>query len=141
MQAFAAETRSGAPIVVLNDIEVTDFLFRWYLEQFGERLSWSGRIDWEKARASGEIYFLQYDYHKLSAPEQMPPAPTHEPMDLPIGTVVRIDPTGQAWILADAVTDTGIPPDWRFPVKHLNQMRLVRKDPGQFGGQRSVASR
>jgi hypothetical protein len=141
VQAFATAARSGAPIVVMNERETTDFLLRWYLEQYGDRVSWGGQIDWEKARASGEFFCLQYDYHKLSAPEQMPQAPIREPMKLPIGAVVRIDPSHNAWILADAVTDTGVPPDWRAPVKHLHQMRLVLKGSGQNGSPKTVASR
>jgi hypothetical protein len=125
MQALAVQTRSGAPIVVLNKPEEMDSLFRWYLEQYGDRVSWSGRIDWQKVRESGEWFCLHYDYHKLSAPEQMPLAPTHEPMNLPLGATVRPDPNQQAWILASGVTDTSVPPDWRFPVKHLHQMRFV----------------
>ncbi len=127
MQAFAAETRSGAPIAVLDKREDMDFLFRWYLEQYGDRVSWGGRIDWDKAKASGELFCLHFDYHKLSAPAQMPLAPTRDPMNLPIGATIRPDPSQQAWILASGVVDTGVPPDWRFPVKHLHQMRLVLK--------------
>ncbi len=127
MQAFAAQTRSGAPIAVLDKREDMDFLFRWYLEQYGDRVSWGGQIDWDKAKARGELFCLHYDYHKLSAPEQMPLAPTREPINLPIGATFQPDPSQQAWILASGVIDTGVPPDWRFPVKHLHQMRLVLK--------------
>jgi hypothetical protein len=141
MQAFAAETRSGAPIVVMNKIDDMDFLLRWYLEQYGDRVSWGGQIDWDKARASGEIFCVAYDYHKLTAPEQIPLAPKREAMALPVGAVVPLDPNRQPWILASAVTDTGVPPDWHFPVKHVHQMRLVRKDAGTKEGRRAVASR
>ena len=141
MQALAVETRSGAPIVVLNKPDEMDSLFRWYLEQYGDRVSWSGQIDWEKAGASGEFFCLSYDYHKLSAPEQMPQSPTREPMNLPIGVTVRTDPAQQAWILASGVTDSGFPPDWRFPVKHLHQLHLVRKGSAKEGNQKAMASR
>ncbi|MGH7225061.1 MAG: hypothetical protein ACRELF_17705, partial [Gemmataceae bacterium] len=141
MQAFAVETRSGAPIVVLNKPEEMDSLFRWYLEQFGDRVSWSGQIDWEKARASGEFFCLSYDYHKLIAPEEMPRSPTREPMNLPIGSAVRTDPGQRAWILASGVTDNGLPPDWRSPVKHLHQLHLVRQGSAKEGSPKAVASR
>jgi hypothetical protein len=127
MQTLAAETRSGVPLVVLNKPEEMDSLFRWYLEQYGDRVSWSGRIDWDKARASGEVICLGYDYHKLSAPEQMPRFPTREPMNLPIGATLRLDPNRQEWVLASGITDTSVPPDWRFPVKHFHRMRLMLK--------------
>jgi hypothetical protein len=127
MQALATETRSGVPLVVLNKPEDMDSLFRWYLEQYGDRVSWAGQIDWDKARASGEVICVAYDYHKLSDPREMPQCPTREPMKLPIGATVRLEPSQQAWILAQGVTDTGVPPDWRFPVKHFHQMRLVLK--------------
>jgi hypothetical protein len=127
MQTLADEMRSGAPIVVLNKSDEMDSLFRWYLEQYGDRISWGGRIDWEKAKASGEIFCLGYDYHKVNAPEEMPQRPTREPMKLPIGAIVRPDPSQPAWILARGVTDTGVPPNWRFPVKHFHQMRLIRQ--------------
>jgi hypothetical protein len=141
MQALAAETRSGAPIVVLNKREEMDSLMCWYLEQYGDRVLWAGQIDWNKARASGELFCLSYDYHKLSAPEQMPLAPTREPMNLPIGTTISPDPSQPAWVLASGVTDTSVPPDWRFPVKHLHQMRFVLKDHAKEGSRKAVASR
>jgi hypothetical protein len=128
MQDLAAQTRSGAPIVVLNKHEEMDSLFSWYLEQYGDRVSWAGQIDWKKAKASGELICLSYDYHKLSSPEQMPLAPTREPMNLPIGATICPDPTQSAWVLESGVTDSSVPPDWRFPVKHLHQMRFVVKD-------------
>ncbi|MHB1421860.1 MAG: glycosyltransferase family 39 protein [Gemmataceae bacterium] len=141
MQALDAELRSGASIVVLNKPEEMDSLFRWYLEQYGDRVSWSGQIDWEKATASGELFCLCYDYHKLSAPEQMPLSARRDPMNLPIGAAVRLDPSQPAWILVQGVTDTSVPPDWRFPVKHLHQMRLVLKESAKDGSQKTVASR
>jgi len=141
MQALVEQTRSGAPIVVLNKQEDMDSLCRWYLEQYGDRVSWAGQIDWEKARASGEIFCLSYDYHKLSAPEQMPRSPTREPMKLPIGATIRTDPNQQAWILASAITDNSLPPDWGLPVKHLHQLHLVLKDSAKEGSQNAVASR
>lgn len=141
MQAIAAQTRSGAPIVVLNKPEEMDSLFRWYLEQYGDRVSWSGRIDWDKAKESGELFCLHYDYHKLSAPEQMPFVSTREPMNLPVGATIHPDPNQQAWILASGVTDTSVPPDWRFPVKHLHQLRFVLKDSANEKNLKTVASR
>jgi 4-amino-4-deoxy-L-arabinose transferase-like glycosyltransferase len=125
MRNFAAETRSGAAIVVLDKPEDMDTLFRWYLEQYGERVSWAGRIDWEKARASGELFCLHYDYHKLSAPEQMPVAPTRELLNLPVGAVIPGQTAQGTWIVAEGVTDIGVPPSWRWPVKHLHQVRMV----------------
>lgn len=141
MQTLAAEMRSGAPIVVLNKREEMDSLFCWYLEQYGDRVSWASQIDWNKAKASGELICVSYDYHKLSAPEQMPLAPTCEPMNLPIGATFCPDPSQQAWILASGVTDTSVPPDWRFPVKHFHRMRLVLKDSAKEGNTKTVASR
>lgn len=131
MQALDAQTRSGVPIVVLNKPEEMDALFRWYLEQYGDRVSWGGHIDWDKARASGEFFCVSLDYQSLTAPEQMPLAPKHEPLNLlPIGAPLRLDPNQPAWILESAVTDTGVPPGWREPVKHLHQLRLVRPRSG-----------
>jgi phosphate/sulfate permease len=141
MQTFAAETRSGAPIVVMNKPDEMDSLFRWYLEQYGDRVAWSGQIDWEKAAASGELICLCYDYHKLTAPEQLPIAPTREPMNLPIGATMRPDSSQQTWVLAQGVTDSSVPPDWRFPVKHLHQMRFVLKGSAKEENLRTVASK
>ena len=138
MQALAVETRSGAPIVVLNKPDEMDSLFRWYLEQYGDRVSWSGQIDWEKAGASGEFFCLSYDYHKLSAPEQMPQSPTREPMNLPIGVTVRTDPAQQAWILTSGVTDSWpparlalpcqAPPSTAFGAERLREGRESKSD-------------
>jgi hypothetical protein len=141
MQAVAAEVRSGAPIVVLNKREDMDSLFRWYLEQYGDRVWWAGQIDWDKARANGELFCLSYDYHKLSAPEEMPLAPTREPMKLPIGAAFRPAPGQPVWVLASGVTDTSVPPDWRMPVKHLHQLRFVLKDSTKEANPKTVASR
>jgi hypothetical protein len=127
MQQLAAQVHSGAVIAVLDKPEHMDSLCRWYLEQYGDRVSWSGQIDWDRARASGELICLHYDYDRLSAPEQMPRVPTHERMNLPIGATVLADANAQAWVLAQGIVDTSVPPDWRFPVKHLHQLRLVRK--------------
>jgi hypothetical protein len=141
MQTLAAEMRSDTPIVVLNKREEMDSLFCWYLEQYGDRVSWGGQIDWNKARASGELLCLSYDYHKLSAPEQMPSAPRCEPMNLPIGATFCPHPSQQAWVLASGVTNTSVPPDWRFPVKHFHQMRFVLKGSATEGNLKTVASR
>ncbi len=127
MRAFDAEACSGAPIVILNRYEELDGLFRWYLELYGDRVSWAGHIDWQRARASGELLCLHYDYDKLSDPEQMPRAPVREPMKLPIGMEFRPHAGEQVWVLAEGITDTGVPPDWRSPLKHIHRIRLVRK--------------
>lgn len=141
MQGLAVEMQSGVPIVVVNKPEEMDSLFRWYLEQYGDRVCWSGRIDWDKARANGELLCLSYDYDKLSAPEQMPLAPTRQPINLPIGTTIRPGPTQPAWVLASGVTDSSVPPDWGLPVKHFHQMRLVLQGSAKDGSQKTVASR
>jgi hypothetical protein len=141
MQAVATEARSGALVVVLNKPEEMDSLFRWYLEQFGDRVSWGGQIDWNKARASGELLCLCYDYHKLSAPEQMPVAPARVPINLPIGATFFPEPNQQAWVLAGGFTDTSVPPDWRFPVKHLHQIYFVLKGPAKEKNPDAVASK
>ena len=138
MQSLAAELRSGAPIVVFNKREEMDSLFCWYLEQYGDRVSWAGQIDWNKARASGELFCLSYDYYKLSAPEQMPLAATREAMSLPIGATFCPDPSQQAWMLVGGVTDTSVPPDWRFPVKHFHQMRFVLKGSAKEGSLKTM---
>jgi 4-amino-4-deoxy-L-arabinose transferase-like glycosyltransferase len=127
MRAFGAEAHSGAPIVVLNKPEELDGLFRWYLELYGERVSWAGRIDWERAGGSGELLCLYFNLDKLSGPEQMPRTPVQEPMKLPIGLEFRPQEGQQAWTLAEGITDTGVPPDWRFPLKHVHRIRLIRK--------------
>ena len=57
----------------------------------------------------------------------MPRAPVEEPMKLPIGLEFRPNQSEQTWVLVEGVTDTGIPPDWRFPLKHIHRIRLVRK--------------
>jgi hypothetical protein len=127
MRDFAEQTRSGAPIVVLNSQDKVDALFRWYLEQYGARVRWNAQIDWEQAKTSGEIFCVSYDFHLLNAPEQMPRAPRREPMNVPLGLSIHPGSNRQTWILADAVTDIGVPPNWRWPVKHLNQLHLVLK--------------
>ncbi len=141
MQTLAAESRSGAPLVVLNKREDMDALFCWYLEQYGDRVSWAGQIDWNKAKASGELFCLSYDYHKLTSPDQIPLAPARESLNLPVGASFCPDPSQPAWVLARGVTDTGVPPDWRCPVKHFHQMRFVLKGSVKERNVKTVASR
>lgn len=138
MQNLSAEMRSGAPIVVLNKREEMDSLFCWYLEQYGDRVCWAAQIDWNKATTSGELICVSYDYHKLSAPEQMPLAPAREAMNLPIGASIRPEPSQREWFLAGGVTDSSVPPDWRSPVKHFHQMRWVLKNPAKEGNLKSL---
>ncbi|HEY7315044.1 MAG TPA: glycosyltransferase family 39 protein [Gemmataceae bacterium] len=141
MHSFDNEARFGAPIVVLNKPEELDGLFRWYIELYGERVSWGGQIDWEKAAASGEFLCLHYNWDKLPSPEQMPNAPVQEPIKLPIGAEFRSPQSNQTWILAKGVTDTGVPPDWGCPLKHIHQLRVVLKRTNQEATTKSVASR
>jgi hypothetical protein len=141
MRAFATDARSGAPIVVLNKPEEVDGLFRWYIGLYGERVSWDGRIDWKKAEASGEFLCLHYNWDKLHSPEQMPRAAVQEPMKLPSGVEFRSPQNSQTWILAGGVTDTGIPPDWRCPLKHLHQFRVFLKGANEGPTTKTVASR
>lgn len=125
MRQLQAEARSGAPLVIFNKPEEIDALFRWYLEGYGDRLSWAGAIDWNRARSKGELLCLYYNYHSLNRPGEMPRAPTREALPISAGTVVLPEGGGQSWIFAQGATDTGVPPDWRFPVKHLHHFRLV----------------
>jgi len=43
--------------------------------------------------------------------------------------------------LASGVTDTSVPPDWRFPVKHLHQMHLLLQIPAKDSNTKTVAAR
>jgi hypothetical protein len=141
MRDFAADLPSGAPIVVLNKPEEVDALFRWYIELYGDRVSWHGNIDWARARASGRLICLHYRFHQLSDPEQMPRAPARSLMKFPVGAEIGPEQGGQSWLLAKAVTDTGVPPSWRDPVKHLNQFHWIVRDPGHQPAKTTVARR
>jgi hypothetical protein len=141
MRAFAIEARSGAPIVVMNKPEELDGLFRWYIELYGDRVSWDGRIDWEKAAASGEILCLHYNWDKLNSPEQMPVVPVQEPMKLPLGAEFHPPQSNQTWILVKGITDTAVPPDWRSPLKHIHQLRMIRKATNQEPTTNTIASK
>jgi hypothetical protein len=127
MREVDAHARSGALVVMLNKQQDVDALFRWYLEQYGERIVWGGQIDWERARKCGEMYCLHYDYHLLNNPEQMPLVPSREAMQIPIGVEIRPAPGWPAWVLIEGTTDTGVPPNWQWPVKHLHQLHFVCK--------------
>jgi hypothetical protein len=127
MRDFAVRTRSGAPIAVLDQPEKVDALFRWYLEQYGARVWWGGRIDWDQARASGEVFCVHYDSLYLASPEQMPRAAWHGPLCVPPGLAVRSEPGGQSWILEEAFSDLGVPSNWHCPIRQLHQLHLVLK--------------
>jgi hypothetical protein len=127
MHDLRDEAGSAAPVVVFNNPAEVDALFRWYLELLGDRVSWAGRIDWQRARDTGELLCLHYNYHSLSGPEQMPKRTVQEPIKIPVGSVILPESDQRKWIFAKGTTDTGIPPDWRFPVKHIHQFRLVLK--------------
>jgi hypothetical protein len=128
MKRFDAETRPDVPIVVMNTLEDMDCLLRWYLEQYGDRVSWGGRIDWEKAEDRGEIICLYYDYHARRAKGQTPLTPLRAPLEHPIGGAESLGANQQAWRLSSAFTDIGVASDWQSPVKHLHHMHWVRKN-------------
>jgi hypothetical protein len=125
MRDFAIRTRSGAPIVVLDSPEKMDALFRWYLEQYGERVRWGGRIDWQQARSSGEVFFLHYDFLTLHSREQMPRTSRRDPLPIPPGLAVRREADGRTWVLEGAFSDVCRPSNWHCPVKQLHQLHLV----------------
>jgi hypothetical protein len=126
MRDFRDEARSGAPIVVFNDPDTVDPVFRWYLELYGDRISWAGRINWDRAAASGEVFCLHYGPYWVSEPEEMPRKPVRQTVVLPPGTPVFQDPGRRAWVLADGVSDEGVPIDRAEPVvKRLFRFRLV----------------
>ncbi len=125
MRDFRAEARSGAPIVVFNNPDEVDPVFRWYLELYGDRVSWGGRMSWDRAAAKGEVFCLHYGPYQLSGPEGMPRKTVRQTMVFPAGTPVCQDPSGRAWGVADGVSDTGVPIEWREPVKCLHRFRLV----------------
>jgi hypothetical protein len=126
MQRLAAETPPGCPVVVLNAPLEVDALFRWYLELYGERLSWDGRIDLDRAAAAaGEVVCVRFRSRNPTGPEELRGAPRREPAAVPpeLGALLRR--TGRPWVLKQAVTDTGVPPTRTDPVKHLDQFRWV----------------
>lgn len=125
MRQFAVEARSGAPIVVLNNPDEVDRVFRWYLALYGDRVSWNGRIDWARAAASREVLGVCYRAHKLTAPEQLARVPVHRQIPVSVKVQAWLVQSGLPWVLKRAVSDTGVPPSWRDPVKHLDQFRWV----------------
>jgi hypothetical protein len=136
MRTLVEATPSEAPIVVVNKPGEIDALFRWYLELQGERVTWAGQIDWERARRTGEMWFFTYDWSSLNAPERMPLAPAREPIKFPIGFEVRFAPEQPIWVVAGGVGDVAVPPDWRSPVKHVQRIRLVPKSPPPYPRER-----
>jgi hypothetical protein len=133
MRDFRREALPGIPIVVFNRAEGVDAVFRWYIEQYGDRVSWEARVDWDRAAASGEVLCLHYGPWLLSGPEQMPKKPVREPMPIPPGTPLIRDPGRRAWVLANGVSDIGVPADWHEPVRCLHRFRLV-PGPAETGG-------
>jgi hypothetical protein len=131
MRDFAAEARSGAPIVVLNRPEEIDALFRWHLGLYGERVSWNGQIDWDRAAACGEVLCVRYRCTMLKAKAELPAAPVRSPGVVPAELEARMAQGGGSWALKAAVTDSGAPESWQDPVQHLDRFRWVLERPGR----------
>jgi hypothetical protein len=129
MRDVASAARSGTAIAVFNRPDELDALFRWYLELYGSRVSWDGKIDWARAEASGQILCLHYSFSMAGSPEQCPRAPLRMPTLVPGAMAELLQRCQQPWALTLAVTDTGVPPSWRDPIKHLDQIRWIRARP------------
>jgi hypothetical protein len=141
MREVDARARSGAVVVVLNDAKEMDPLFRWHLGLYGERLAWDGQVDWDRAAASGEVVCVRYRWHLLTSPDQMAPAPSRGPAEVPASWQARLDQSGRAWVLREAVSDTCVPPSWRDPVKHLDRFHWVLERGARKEGRPGLVSR
>jgi hypothetical protein len=131
MRDFAAEARSGAPIVVLNRPEEIDALFRWHLGLYGERVSWNGQIDWDRAAACGEVVCVRHRCTMLKAKAELPAAPARSPGVVPAELEARMLQGRGNWALKAAVTDSGAPESWQDPVQHLDRFRWVLERPAR----------
>jgi hypothetical protein len=121
MGGLAARARSGAAIVVLNQPEEVELLFRWYLGLQGDRVSWGGKIDWQRARASGEVLCVRFRELRLMAPDQLRSVHTLEPAVAPANIEAQFRECEGNWRLRAAFTDTGVPSRWSDPVRQVDQ--------------------
>ncbi len=128
MRTLRAEAKPGAPIVVLNQMEGFDALFHWHLGLLGERVSWGGKVGWDKAAAAGEVNCLLLRNENLRGPDQLPRSPAQVPAEVYSPVAAWLQQSGRPWVLRKAVTDVGVPPSWQDPVKHLDQYRWALEE-------------
>jgi hypothetical protein len=128
---LTVEARSGAPIVVLNAPEEVDVVFRWHLALCGDRVSWNGRIDWDKAVARGQFLCVRYRDEPASAREQFLHVPARRPARPPPDFVSRLAQSKQPWALQKAVTETKLPRDVRDPIVHVDEFRWALESGGR----------
>jgi hypothetical protein len=130
MRTLRAEAGAGAPVVVLNPREGLDSVFRWHLGLLGERVSWGGNVDWDRAAAAGEVNCLLLRSENLRSPNQLPRAPAQVPAEVYSPLAAWLQQSGRPWVLKKAVTEVGVPPNGQGPVKHLDQYRWVLPEGG-----------
>jgi hypothetical protein len=125
MRSLRAEAGPDVPVVVMNPVENFDALLHWHLGLMGERVSWGGQVDWDKAASRGEFYCLLLRHEMLRSPDQLPRAPGQVPAEVYPPLAAWLQQSGRPWALKKAITDVGVPPTWQDPVKHLDQYRWV----------------
>jgi 4-amino-4-deoxy-L-arabinose transferase-like glycosyltransferase len=131
MRAFVEEARSGGPVVVLNRPDEVDSVVRWHLGLLGDRVGWEGRVDWGRAAAAGEVLYLRYWFHMPGGPGDVCPVPVRGPARVPAECEAWLRASGRPWALERAVGDTGVPPSWQDPVKHVDWFRWRLDEEGR----------
>jgi hypothetical protein len=122
MAKLQAETPPEADVVVLNDPDDLDAVFRWHVGLWGDRVAWHGAIDWDRSDI-GEVVGIRFWSHEPGAAVRTaPPA-------LPADLAAQLQKRDAHWVLQVAVSDTGQPADRRDPIKHVDQFHWVRTRP------------
>jgi hypothetical protein len=118
-RALLGHRQAADQVVVWNSREEADPLLRWHLGRHGDRLSWDGRVDWERLEAGGgELWCVSL----WSGPWSTPDAERHGPS-------ATVDRPG--WVRVDHATYT-LPPwcEAGQPWRWCELSRWVRADRG-----------
>jgi hypothetical protein len=128
MRQFAEDARSSdAPIVVLNKPEEMDPVLHWYLGLYGDRVSWSGAIDWDKVAASREMLCVRFWVREQNDMERQNGIAATEPATVPADFQVQLEKANQHLVLEKAVSRRGIPHYAPNCVHHLDEFRWVSR--------------
>jgi hypothetical protein len=80
----ARQAQPGDQIVVRNQPNGLRAVERWYLRAQGDRVEWEDRVDWERLRQGGRLWYVYYwpEDARQPRPHGQPPPPEGPPLRL-----------------------------------------------------------
>jgi hypothetical protein len=132
VQEVLAHAGPGDQIVVLNSPQQVKPLFCWFLMQHGQRVTWDGRIDWERLEETGQLWCLRFapPVERAGASSRPPATRTTATLvasaaPVPPALSSRLAQSKRPWVLADYVPYTLIPTDSNGPLERCELFRWV----------------